>query len=185
MKKLLLLCFMSLFFSLAHGQSKDKEQYVDYAISKSELLRFAFPDSWKPQTGSHPYEVQYLSPKGQAVIGIFVFKRVDLSESTTPQSILDRQIEEMKSKMTKIVLVEKMKPIQLATKSLDGGKTLTSALYTGEYRGAKFYYYFTLAEFDSSKDAFAIFVQASSLSEWENYREVFEQIPALTRVVKQ
>ena len=80
MKKLLLLCFMSLFFSVAHAQSQSENQQVDYPVSDGQSLRFAIPSNWEVRANPQPYELRFSSANPETVTDIFVYKKEDLAE---------------------------------------------------------------------------------------------------------
>ena len=183
MKKLLLLCFMSLFFSVAHAQSQSENQQVDYPVSDGQSLRFAIPSNWEVRANPQPYELRFSSANPETVTGIFVYKKEDLAEESTPNALLERQIEVFKSKIKNFKVVEDKQTVTRNFKALADSKVITSALYVGDFEASRYYYYFTLIEPAYNKDVFLLSVQFASPSDWKKMKPVLDAVTLSTQLV--
>lgn len=175
MKKLLLLCFMSLFFSVTHAQSQSENQQVDYPVSDTQFLRFTIPSGWGERADPQPYELRFSSANPE--------KKEDLADESTPNAMLDRQIEVFKSKIKNFKVVEDKQTVTRNFKALADSKVITSALYVGDFEASRYYYYFTLIEPAYNKDVFLLSVQFASPSDWKKMKPVLDAVTLSTQLV--
>lgn len=140
------------------------------------LVEFQFPDGWFTSKKNNPYELQCFSKDRQMTTGVFVFARVDLAKNTTPEEILDLQIEDLSTKRQGFKILEDKQTVQIEK------KTLTTIVYSGETDIAKYYYRFTLVEFTKSPEIFVVVIQVAIPSRWKEHKPILEQITASARM---
>lgn len=142
-------------------------QTVAFADGSVEIQ---FPPGWRENDSEHPYDLQYFSAAETMNTGVFLYKSEDLSAESTPQEIFAWHVEDLGSKRENFAVQE---PEQ--TEDLDG-KTITTAVYAGDKDASRFYYKFTLVEFEDSPDRFLITLQVAIPSEWDTSKPILEEI---------
>jgi len=139
---------------------------------------FSFPPSWKLNEKENPYDLQCLSAQEDLVTGVFVFDRRDIAEDTAAEDIFALQIDDLRSKRENFSLIEETKD------ATDGGSRIKTVVYAGEKDVQKYYYIFSLVEFDDS-DAFAVVLQSCFPSAWDENKAVLEEIVSSCKTVRQ
>jgi hypothetical protein len=139
------------------------------------LVELQFPSDWFRYEEQHPFDLQCFSKDERMMTAVFEFKREDLAATTTPREILDRQIEDMRSKRQKFVVVER------EAAERNGERALTTIVHAGEKDGLRNHYRFTLVEFPANPAVFAVVLQTSFPSEWARTRPVLEAITRSAR----
>jgi len=139
-------------------------------------IELQFPADWYENKEKHPYDLQYLSPGQQMVVGLFVYKKEDLAADMTPRELLQTQIEDIKSKRKNFQVLEGETVVQ------HGGKKLTTVTYTGEKEASKFCYRFTLIEFGNTPELLAIALQTAFPSSWSEDKPILDEIVKSARV---
>jgi hypothetical protein len=108
-------------------------------------IQFAFPSDWKMVNKDNPFDLQLTN--NNAYFSVFAFEKIDLAEGQTPQSIFNRQNDDLLGKRTNTKLVS-------TQSTMSGNITRNSKLYFGEKDGSKNYYYFSLIQFNDNPDVF-------------------------------
>ncbi len=63
-------------------------------------------------------------------------------------------------------------------------KKLTTVVYSGEKGAGRYYYQFTLIEFRSSTDIFAVALQTTFPSDWHENESILDAITSSARLAK-
>lgn len=144
------------------------------------LVELQFPSDWVRNAEQNPFDLQCWSKDERIMTALFMWKREDLAETTQPKQLLERQIEDMRSKRKNFVLVEP------ETTYRDRDRALTSVVYSGEKDGIRNNYSFTLVEFPANPDVYVVVLQTSFPSGWSRTKPVLEAITrsARTRAAK-
>ncbi len=172
-KLLILLAFLA----LSGCESQKSERQVDFATTYGSL-EFSFPGGWYMNTEDHPYDLQAFSPRKEMNSGFFVYLAEDLSEDATPDDIFEAQIQDLISKRRNTKVAEGLREYQ-------GENTqLKTVVYSGDLDLSKYLYVFTLIEFKDVKDRFAVAIQVSFPSSWDDQKLILESIVKSGRVVQ-
>jgi hypothetical protein len=139
------------------------------------LVELQFPPDWVRNAEQNPFDLQCWSKDGRIMTALFTWKREDLARTTKPRQLLERQIDDMRSKRKDFVLVER------ETTYRDRERALTSVVYAGEKGGTRNNYRFTLAEFPASPDVYVLVLQTSFPSEWSRTKPILEAITRSAR----
>ena len=90
--------------------------------------------------------------------------------------LLERQIQDLRSKRGNFTVVEKERVVQLE------GKRLTTVVYAGDKDSSRYYYRFTLIEFAENPGLIPVVLQISIPSDWRENKPVLEAITASARI---
>ena len=153
--------------SIVEEQKESESQSVTLADG---LIELQFPSRWYENESEHPYDLQYFSKNQSMTTGIFVYKLEDLAGDSTPQRMLAWHIDDLKSKRENFTVKE---PEQTASL---GEKTITTAVYSGDKDGSRYYYKFTLVEFAESPAQFLVALQVAIPSQWSKSKPILEEI---------
>lgn len=154
------------------------------ACAAAEPKRFATPDGlvdlqvppdWVRNEEQNPFDLQCWSKDERIMTALFMWKREDLAKTTKPKQLLERQIEDMRSKRRDFVLVEP------ETTYREGDRVLTSVVHAGEKDGIRNNYRFTLVESPATPDVYVVVLQTGFPSEWSRTKHVLE---AITRSIR-
>jgi hypothetical protein len=146
-----------------------EEEMTPVLLTQGQMS-VSFPKDWKLNQETNPYDVQYLSPKGDTNMGIFLYAKEDLAEEDGIQKLLDFHVEDLKSKRQNFKLVEPQTTIETAD------KTITQVVYSGEKNGGAFYYQFSAIEFKDSNNTIPITLAVSLPSAWDNSKATLAKI---------
>jgi hypothetical protein len=139
-------------------------------------VEFEFPAGWYENPDDHPFDLQCFSKFQRTNTGVFLFTPEDLGEEFQPRGILADQIEDMASKRSSWEVVEKEKVVS------SPGMTLTTVVFAGEKGSKRYYYRFTLIEFDQNPGLVPVVLQVALPSYWSEIKPVLEAITASARV---
>ncbi len=143
--------------------------------TRNSPIAFTFPEGWHTNKNANPYDLHCFSKNERMVTGVFVFRREDLAASSSPLTLFERQIEDMRSKRSRFEVYEPQAVSETQTLKL------TSATFSGEKAEARFLYRFTLIEFKTDPSRFAVAVQVAFPSEWSGAKPVLEAITSSAR----
>lgn len=160
---------------VAQGASSPKVVFV----TKYSPIEFTFPPGWHRNKESNPYELHCFSKDEDMVTGVFVFKKEDLAATSTPIDILNRQIEDMQSKRRNFKVREPL------SRSEKGDSVFTTVTYVGEKDFfSKNHYKFTLIEFKSDANRFAVVLQVGLPGDWKDAKPILEGITNSARPLR-
>lgn len=132
----------------------DKERSNTF-VTEYGSVEFAFPPGWKKQTEENPFDLQCLSRNEEMNCGIFIYTPNDLNPETTPQSVLTRHIDDIRSKR------EDFKELS-APKTVDReDKVITLIPCTGQRNGELFSYIFVRVDFKNDPTLLAILLHVA------------------------
>lgn len=146
-----------------------------FAISNGpvELL---FPAGWHKNEKENPYDLQCFSKYERMTTGVFLFLKEDLAEDLTARDLLDLQIDDLRSKRKNFKIKEKELVVQ------ENGKKLTTIVYSGEKGPSRYYYRFTLVEFDDDPKMILVVLQVAIPSYWGKHKPILEGITESARI---
>lgn len=157
--------------SLLGCQAQTETQTSSTSFATADgLVEFQFPGGWSKNSKEHPFDLQCLADNQQMNTGVFVYKTEDMDEGMTAQSLLQFQVDDIKSKRSSFELLEKQ------TVSQRDGKTVTSVVYAGERAGLKNYYRFSTIEFTENPNLMVTVLQVAMPDDWSRHKPVLEQI---------
>lgn len=159
---------------LPDGKALDPDQDANRQFFPTSDGRFeiGFPEGWYESKKEHPYDLQCKSKDDNLNTGEFSYSKIDLAEFVTPRDIFNHHIEDLKSlrKNFKVAFDEQV--------VRGAGKTLSTIVYAGEKDLAKFYYRYSLVEFDRHPELFMVVLQVTAPSHWA------EAVPAFDGILK-
>lgn len=159
------------------AQESAEEPAGQFFTTANGPVEFEFPGDWHENEKVHPFDLQCLSRHERMNTGVFLFAKQDLAADLAPRELLERQVEDMRSKREGFEVVEEERVIQ------QQGKTITTVVYSGEKGSLRDYYKFSLIEFAEHPDLLPIVLQVSIPSYWDENKPVLEAIIASARVV--
>jgi hypothetical protein len=140
------------------------------------LVEVVVPDGWRKSVESAPYDLKCVSRDERMSTNVFEFKRQDLSAKSTPRTVFQAQVADLRSKRENFTVVEPEKTTQ------QGSKRITSVVYVGEKAESRFYYRFTLLESATEASVFAVILQVSIPSDWAANKPILERITLSSQV---
>ena len=171
MKNSLLLIFLTL---LLNACSLDSMQTVQDITGTVEL---EFPFEWVNNDGNHPFDLQMFSAKKEVTTGVFVYKTEDLSENSTPEKLLEFQVEDLKSKR------ENFEFIGTENFTIEAASVISST-YSGENGSTKSMYRFSAVEFNDNSNILVIILQTGLPSRWNSYDTTLQAIVKSIKLVE-
>lgn len=147
-----------------------------YFSTSNGPVEFQFPAGWFQNPEKHPYDLQCFSKDESLTTGVFLFNEGDLEESTGPQQVLQRQIDDLRSKRQNFTILEDLQTVPL------GDKKLTTVVYSGEKDSKKYNYKFTVIEFNDAPRLIPVLVQVARPSEWASGKPILEEIARSARI---
>lgn len=136
-------------------------------VTASGRVELRVPAGWtrEPET---QFDLQVFSRRRLAMAGVFEFHRRDLAPTTTPHDILERQVEDLRSRR------DDFHAIAPEERREEGDRTLTSALHSGKKEGDEFYYRYTLVEFREDPEVFLAVLQVAAPEHYPKSLPVFD-----------
>jgi len=136
-------------------------------VTASGRVELRVPAGWTREAETQ-FDLQVFSRRRLAMAGVFEFHRADLAEGVTPHEILERQVDDLRTKRDDFV------PIAAEERREEGGRTLTSALHSGKRDGEEFYYRYTLVEFREEPELFLAVLQVAAPEHYPKALPVFD-----------
>jgi hypothetical protein len=149
---------------------------AEVLATSTGLVELEFPRGWSRNPEKNPFELQAFSRDQQMMTAVFEFQKKELAASTRPAEILRLQIDDMRGKRKNFTPMEKERTERST------GRSLTSAVFSGEKGEAKHVYRFTLVEFPADPEVFLVVLQSCVPSEWKRSKPVFEAITRSARL---
>jgi len=146
-------------------------------ISTSDgMVELSFPAGWHKNPKKHPYDLQCLSKESEMNTGVFQFSTKDLARDTTGKTILGFQIEDLRSKRQNFEIEEPEEIIKLEN------KVLTTILFSGEKDKSRYFYKYTLVEFNDNSEIFIVVLQVAVPSLWVKVKPILNEIIKSARI---
>lgn len=157
-KKIFYLIFgiILLFASSACSNLSDEPRKY---TTKDGIVEFVFPSGWKVNDKNENFDLHVKSKDLTDVTGVFVYNRQDMSDDSTPQTIIDYQIEQLKEIRKNFEVLNESEEYEV------NGNSYITVVYSGEMDGFVYAYRLTTISFQDS-DIFAYIVQTTSKSEY-------------------
>ena len=160
------------------GCNIEKENGPDhrYFASADGLVEFQFPRGWHENEKDNPYDLQFHSRFERMTTAVFVYKKEDLATDSTPQGLLQSQIEDLRLKRENFVVLEQQMVVN------HDEKTLTTVVYSGDKSASNYFYKFTLIEFSENPEILVVVLQVSIPSYWAKHKPILEEIVKSARI---
>jgi hypothetical protein len=160
------------------GCAQDAESLAKarYIATSNSPVEFLFPPGWHKSTKDNPFDLQCFAKHERANTGVFVYAREDLAEDFEPRELFQFQIEDLQSKRRNVRIKDAEEVV------CEDGKKLTSVVFSGEKGSSRYFYRFTLVEFDGNPDFVAVVLQVAIPSEWTTYKPILEGIVRSARI---
>ncbi len=156
-------------------QAEEKEE-SQFFTTTNGLVEFEFPGGWHKNRKKHPFDLQCFSRNQRMTTGVFVYPPKDLTEDSSPEKMFKFHIDDMREKRKNFSILE-----QEQTKTLDG-KRLTTVVYSGEKDSGKYYYRFTLIQFNEEPRQANVVLQVALPSLWPDQEPVLAAITESARL---
>ena len=140
-------------------------------------IEFTFPPDWRDERDGHPFDLQCVSGNSQLVTNVFVYARADMAASSTPASFLTRQVQDLEGRRANFKLLSEEESYEDETRRF---KTVT---YTGEVDASANCYRFSLIEFKSVPDYFAVVLQTGFPEDWAEVEPFLDRIVLSARLL--
>jgi hypothetical protein len=144
--------------------------------TSSGRVELDFPAGWFRNTEKHPFDLQCFSWDQRLNTAVFEFDRADLAKDYDASLLLDRQVQDLRSKRQNFTLQSEKTAVELPD------KTLTTVVHSGEKDSLRNLYSFTLIEFKGRPAPVLVVLQVATPSQWEKSRSVLQGITASARV---
>jgi hypothetical protein len=147
-----------------------------YFATSNGPVEFLFPAGWHKSKSENPYDLQCFSRFERMTTGVFLFAKEDLAEDLKPRELLQLQIDDLKSKRKNFKIKDGEHVVQAR------GTKQTTVVYSGEKGSSRYYYRFTLVEFDKNPEMIAVVLQVAIPSSWTKHKPILEKITKSARV---
>ena len=161
---------------LAGQKCTNSAQGPQYFSTKDGLVELQFPAGWFVNEKENPYDLQCFSKDQSLNTGIFLYRMQDLASDLNAQQLLRLQVADIQSKRENFYTLEPQ------AASYDGGKTLTTEVYSGEKDQSTYTYKFTLIEFSENSDIVLVALQVAFPSSWDTDRPILDGILRSARI---
>lgn len=158
----------------ALGPSKDAGS--QYFATADGSVEFQFPAGWHKAKDDNPYDLQCFSGDERMTTGVFQFAKRDLAEGAPTHKLLEKQVDDLRSKREDFKTLEEEQVVRLEK------KTLTTLVYSGEKDSSSYYYRFTLIEFTENPEVLLIVLQVAIPSLWTKDKPILEEITKSARI---
>ena len=153
-----------------------KDAGSQYFATANGSVEFQFPAGWHKAKDDNPYDLQCFSRDESMTTGVFQFEKRDLAEGAPTHKLLERQVDDLRSKRENFKPLEEEQVVRLEK------KTLTTLVYSGEKDSSTYYYRFTLIEFTENPEVLLIVLQVAIPSLWAKDKPIFEEITKSARL---
>jgi hypothetical protein len=154
------------------GPSKDSgSQYFAIADGSAE---FQFPAGWHKAKDDNPYDLQCFSGDERMTTGVFQFAKRDLAEGAPSHKLLEKQVDDLRSKRENFKILEEEQVVRLE-KNTDNPGLLW------EKDSSSYYYRFTLVEFTENLKC-SWLCSGRNPSLWTKDKPILEEITKSARI---
>ncbi len=151
------------------GDNEIHSQAVQSKTFKTDNFSFTFPNDWRQEKENTTLDLKCLSYDEDLYTGVLEYDKADFADNISPENALSLYSDEVLSKCDNPEFIEVMKDEKV------GEKRIKTVLYSCELDSYKYYYIFSLAEFEDF-EKFAIIVQSITPSRFEKYKSTYEDI---------
>lgn len=145
------------------GENEIHSRAVQSKTFKTDNFSFTFPNDWRQEKENTSLDLKCITYDGELFTGVFDYDKADFADNINPENALTSYIDEVLSQCDNPEFIEVMKDEKVEE------KRIKTVLYSCELDSYKYYYIFSLAEFEDF-DKFAIIVQSTTPSRFEKYK---------------